>query len=252
MHIALMHRRAVFPLLEVGDMSVRGSLPSIDAALSRLLALTQTGLKDLGFTTRLRDKGIECGMRNPSAQFLKFRLKFDLVSKEALQLMPHSDDSSSDLDDEISVSSGSLSRASSSDSLTSSARSRERQASDAEAATSQLPPRVGARGSSSAAEHDVEDDQQQWLVSAELIIGDPVQFDKVFRKLCGKCSPTGTLRARTLCLPRCLRRAELFRLMRMQARLSRCCSSIDKLRSGAGGSIIVVFYCTILQMSTFI
>jgi hypothetical protein len=199
MHIALMHRRAVFPLLEVGDMSARGSLPSIDGALSRLLALTDISLKELGFTTRLRDKGIECGVRNPSKQFLKFRLKFDLVSKEALQLMPHSDDGSSDLEDDVSFSSGSLSRANSSDSLTPSARSRERHASDAEAAVEQLPPRVGARASSSAAERAVEeDDQQQWLVSADLIVGDPLQFDKVFRKLCGKCSPPGNAVPRTL------------------------------------------------------
>jgi len=50
--------------------------------------------------------------------------------------MPHSDDSSSDFDCDVSVSSGSLSRASSSDSLTSSLRSRERQACDGHAAAS--------------------------------------------------------------------------------------------------------------------
>lgn len=189
MHIALMHRRAVFPLLEIGEQDARGSLPSIDAALSRLLALTQTSLKDLGLATRVRDKGIDCAMMSKKqSKQLKFRLKFELVSKQDLQLMDDSDNSGGEFDDDVSLaSSGSLSRTNSSNSVL--ARSKERDCSDSEAGSDLLPSRVGARLVPAAE----EDDQQQWLVSAELLVGDPPQFDKVFRNLCEQCSRRGVL-----------------------------------------------------------
>jgi len=188
MHIALMHRRAVFPLLEIGEQDARGSLPSIDAALSRLLGLTQTSLKDLGLATRVRDKGIDCAMMSKKqSKQLKFRLKFELVSKQDLQLMDDSDNSGGEFDDDVSLaSSGSLSRTNSSNSVL--ARSKERDCSDSEAGSDLLPSRVGARLVPAAE----EDDQQQWLVSAELLVGDPPQFDKVFRNLCEQCSRRGS------------------------------------------------------------
>lgn len=188
MHIALMHRRAVFPLLEIGEQAARGLLPSIDAALSRLLALTQTSLKELGLATRLRDKGIDCAMMSKKqSKQLKFRLKFELVSKQDLQLMDDSDNSGGEFDDDMLSLSGSLSRTNSADSVL--ARSKERDSSDSEAGSDLLPSRVGARLVPAAE----EDDQQQWLVSAELLVGDPPQFDKVFRNLCEHCSRGGDL-----------------------------------------------------------
>jgi hypothetical protein len=190
MHIALMHRRAVYPLLEVGDAAVRGTVASIDAALGRLLLLAQASLKDMGLASRVREKGIDCALMTKAKQ-LKFRLKFELVSKEALQLMDHSDSSSSEIDDDAC---GSLSRSNSSCDASFSARSVDREGHDAGQAQVQLPPRLGSRTPSSSfddADAVAQDDQQQWLVSAELIIGDPPQFDKVFRKLCAKCSPPG-------------------------------------------------------------
>jgi hypothetical protein len=189
MHIALMHRRAVYPLLEVGDASARGTVASIDAALGRLLLLAQASLKDLGLASRVREKGIDCALMTKAKQ-LKFRLKFELVSKEALQLMDHSDSSGSEIDDDAC---GSLSRSNSSSDVTYSARSVDREGHDAGQAAVQLPSRLGRAPSSSVGDEGAveQDDQQQWLVSAELIIGDPPQFDKVFRKLCAKCSPPG-------------------------------------------------------------
>jgi hypothetical protein len=191
MPIALMHRRAVFPLIEIGDQSARGSLASIDAALTRLLALAQTNLKDLGLATRVKEKSIDCVMLNKSKQ-LRFRLKFELVSKEELQHMDDSENSNSDYYDDVSPSSsGSFSRTNSSDSM-SLARSKEKESSDSEQGVDhQLPPRI-ASSSSAAPESALEEDgQHQWLVSAELMAGDPPQFDKVFRRLCAKCSPPG-------------------------------------------------------------
>ena len=197
-----MHRRAVFPLLEIGDQSVRGSLASIDAALTRLLALAQTNLKDLGLATRVKEKAIDCAMLSKSKQ-LKFRLKFELVSKEELQLMDDSENSNSDYYDDVSPSSsGGFSRTNSSESM-SLARSKERESSDADHGVDhQLPPRIGS-GSSAALERALEEDgQHQWLVSAELLVGDPPQFDKVFRRLCAKCSPPGDVFSRLIrCLP---------------------------------------------------
>jgi hypothetical protein len=196
MHIALMHRRAVFPLLEVGDASSRGTLPSIEAALSRLLSLTQLNLKDLGLASRVRDKGIDCAMLSKSKQ-LKFRLKFELVSKEALELMDESEASGEEFEDDFTLSSGSVSRSNSSSDISSVSRSKDKDFSDSESQYAQLPSRIGSIGSkSSACPQEVElapeqDDQQQWLVSAELLVGDPPQFDKVFRRLCAKCSPPG-------------------------------------------------------------
>ncbi len=199
MHIALMHRRAVFPLLEIGDASARGTLVSIEAALNRLLLLTQANLKDLGLASRVRDKGIDCAMMSKSKQ-LKFRLKFELVSKEDLQLMDNSDNSSSEIDDDFSISSGSVSRSNSASEFPHAARSRDKDKDvhDHDAGLIQLPSRVGCGSPSSNADEATaseQDSQQQWLVSAELLVGDPPQFDKVFRRLCVKCSPPGNARS---------------------------------------------------------
>ncbi len=196
MHIALMHRRAVFPLLEIGDVSARGSLVSIEAALNRLLMLTQANLKDLGLASRVRDKGIDCAMMSKSKQ-LKFRLKFELVSKQDLQQMNNSDNSSSEIDDDVSIASGSISRSNSSSEFPHASRSKDRDVEDVDAGVIQLPSRIGcmsALSNAEFAEAPEQDDQQQWLVSAELLVGDPPQFDKVFRRLCVKCSPPGDAR----------------------------------------------------------
>ncbi len=192
-----MHRRAVFPLLENGDASSRGSLDSVEAALSRLLLLTQANLKDLGLASRVRDKGIDCAMMSKSKQ-LKFRLKFELVSKEDLQLMDNSDNSGSEIDDDFSMASGSLSRTNSASEFGHSARSKDKEGQDHDAGVIQLPLRIGRSSPPSSSEAPEQDDQQQWLVSAELLVGDPPQFDKVFRRLCVKCSPPGIAQSYSL------------------------------------------------------
>ena len=205
MHIALMHRRAVFPLLESGDQCARGSAPSIDAALARLLALAQANLKDLGLASRVRENGIDCAMLSKAKQ-LKFRLKFELVSKEDPQLMDESGHSSSDCGDDT-PSSASFSRSDSSADIPVLARSREKEkeATDSEDGAVQLPSRVGSASFAGAADAgQVETDGEQlWLVSAELVVGDPPQFDKVFRRFCAKCSMQGRARCSRQPLPLC-------------------------------------------------
>jgi serine/threonine protein kinase len=204
MHVALMHRRATFPLIETGIQADRGSLASIDESLTRLHSLAQTHLKELGMASRVRDKGIDCAMMG-KGKHLKFRLTFNLVSMEDLQLIDHSGNSSSDFEDERSVSSGSLSRTSSSGFPPLSA-SKEKEAldksgskdkdaltrSDSDPAIVLLPSRLSQSSAALPAPVVLEHDcQQQWLVSAELLVGDPPQFEKVFRRLCLKCSPPG-------------------------------------------------------------
>lgn len=189
MHVALMHRRATFPLIETGALASRGSTDSIHDALTRLHSLAQTHLKELGLASRVREKGIDCAMMG-KGKHLKFRLTFDLISMEDLQLMEISENSSSDFEDERSASSGSLSRTSSG--VPALSGSKEKDAltrSDSDPAIVQLPSRLGVSPPFPVElEHD---SAQQWLVSAELLVGDPPQFEKVFRRLCAKCSPPG-------------------------------------------------------------
>ena len=194
-HIAYMDRRAVFPLLESGDQCARGSAPSLDAALARLLALAQANLKDLGFAFRVRDKGIDCAMLSKAKQ-LKFRLKFELVSKDDSQLMDESGHSSSDCGDDTPMSASFIRLDSSADiPVFACSRKEEKEAMDSEDCAVQLPPRVRSRSFFAADSGQVETDGEQlWLVSAELVVGDPPQFDKVFRRFCAKCSMQGSAR----------------------------------------------------------
>lgn len=180
MYIAFMDRRAVFPLLESGDQCARGSAPSIDAALVRLLALVQANLKDLGIAFRVRDKVIDCAMLSKAKQ-LKFRLMFELVGKEDLQLIIES--AQGDCGDDTPMS-ASFIRFDSHADIPVFARSRkeEKEARDSNDGAVQLPPRFRSRSFFGAADSgQVETDGEQlWLVSAELVVGDPPQFDKVF------------------------------------------------------------------------